>query len=43
MDKEELFTKIVLGEISGKNPAIHDYDKMVWSVRTGLLTLYFAG
>ncbi len=43
MDKEELITKIVLGEITGKNLAIHAYDKMVWTVRTGFLTLYFAG
>ncbi len=43
MDKEELITKIVLGEITGKNQAIHAYDKMIWTVRTGFLTLFFAG
>lgn len=43
MDKDELITKIVLGEITGKNQAIHAYDKMIWTVRTGFLTLFFAG
>lgn len=42
MDKEELTSKIVLGEITGKNQAIHAYDKMIWTVRTGFLTLFFA-
>src|SRR5262245_28107861 len=35
--------KLVLDEISGKNKAIHAYDKMIWTVRTGFLTLFFAG
>jgi len=43
MDKEELISKIVLGEITGKNQAIHAYDKLIWTVRTGFLTIYFAG
>ncbi len=42
MDKEELTSKIILGEITGKNQAIHAYDKMIWTVRTGFLTLFFA-
>jgi len=40
---EELITKIVLGEIAGKNQAIQAYDKLIWTVRTGFLTLFFAG
>lgn len=43
MDKEDLISKIVLGEITGKNQAIHAYDKMIWTIRTGFLTLFFAG
>lgn len=34
---------IILGEISGKNNAIHAYDKIIWTVRSGYLTLMFGG
>lgn len=34
---------IILGEIAGKNNAIHAYDKIIWTVRSGYLTLMFAG
>jgi mannose-6-phosphate isomerase-like protein (cupin superfamily) len=34
---------VVLGEIAGKNTAIHAYDGIIWKVRTGFLTLVFAG
>lgn len=40
---ESLIKRVVLDEITGKNQAIHAYDKMVWTVRTGFLTLVFAG
>lgn len=43
MDKKDLISKIILGEITGKNQAIHAYDKMIWTIRTGFLTLFFAG
>lgn len=39
----EFVEKIVLGEIEGKNRAIHAYDGMVWKIRTGFLTLLFGG
>lgn len=39
----ELLEKIVLGEIEGKNRAIHAYDGMAWKIRTGFLTLLFGG
>jgi hypothetical protein len=35
--------KVVLGEIDGKNRAIHAYDSISWKVRTGFLTLLFGG
>jgi len=40
---KNLLQKIILDEMTGKNQAIHSYDKMIWAVRTGLLTLLFAG
>jgi hypothetical protein len=35
--------KVIMGEIDGKNAAIHAYDKIIWQVRTGFLTLVFGG
>jgi len=29
-EKEEIIEKLVLGEIAGKNRAIHAYDGIVW-------------
>jgi hypothetical protein len=43
MSELSLIEKLVLDEISGKNQAIHAYDRMMWTVRTGFLTLFFAG
>lgn len=44
MKKDETFSKqTVLNEISGKNVAIHAYDKIIWQVRTGFLSLTFGG
>ncbi len=39
----DLLEKIVLGEIEGKNLAIHAYDSIIWKVRTGSLILMFGG
>lgn len=41
--EETYLTKIIQGEIDGKNTAIHAYDKMMWTVRSGYLTLVFGG
>lgn len=45
--KEESHRSVIKGlinsEIAGKNNAIHAYDRMVWTVRSGFLTLVFAG
>ena len=38
-----LLQKIVLGEIEGKNRAIHAYNDIVWKIRTGFLTLILGG
>lgn len=43
MSEENLIQRIVLDEITGKNQAIHAYDRMIWTIRTGFLTLFFAG
>ncbi len=42
-ENDDLFEKVILGEIEGKNRAIHAYDGMVWKIRTGFLTLLFGG
>ncbi|MDP2619116.1 MAG: hypothetical protein Q8P46_02895 [Hyphomicrobiales bacterium] len=42
-EKNDLLERIVLGEIEGKNRAIHAYDGIVWKIRTGFLTLLFGG
>lgn len=34
---------IILGEIQGKNAAIHAYDKILWMIRSGYLTLFYGG
>jgi hypothetical protein len=34
---------VVLGEISGKNAAIIGYDGIIWKIRSGYLTIIFAG
>ncbi|MEP6507598.1 MAG: hypothetical protein ABJC63_05175 [Gemmatimonadales bacterium] len=38
-----LLSTLILGEVAGKNGAIHAYDRMVWTVRSGFLTLLFGG
>lgn len=43
MPEEPLNQKIILQELECKNEAIHEYDKMLWPLRTGFLTLFFAG
>ena len=43
MNENSLISKIIIDEIGGKNQAIHAYDKMIWTVRTGFLTIFFAG
>jgi hypothetical protein len=40
---ETILEKMVLGEIAGKNKAIHAYDEIAWKIRTGFLTLLFGG
>jgi len=34
---------VILGEIGGKNAAIHAYDGIIWKIRTGFPTLMFGG
>jgi hypothetical protein len=43
MNQDEVIQKIVMDEIAGKNLAIHSYDKMIWMIRSGFLTLFGAG
>lgn len=43
MSKESLFEQIILGEIGGKNSAIHAYDQMIWKIRSGFLAILFGG
>ena len=40
---QDLLEKVILGELEGKNRAIHAYDDIVWKIRSGFLTLLFGG
>jgi hypothetical protein len=42
MADESFLAKTILQEIQGKNQAVHEYDRMIWAIRTGLLTVFFA-
>ena len=39
----QLQQKMILDEIFGKNNAIQTYDQQLWTIRSGFLTLLFAG
>ena len=41
MEIDERIDKIIHGEIEGKNRAIHAYDKIIWMIRSGYLTVFF--
>ena len=43
MGEMSFINQILLEEIAGKNKAIHAYDKILWTVRSGFLTIFFAG
>ncbi len=43
MADETFIEKITINEIAGKYAPIHAYDGMIWKVRSGFLTLVFAG
>ena len=43
MEKPNMLEQVVLGEIAGKNAAIHAYDKIIWIIRSGYLALTFVG
>jgi hypothetical protein len=38
-----LLEKVVLGEVEGKNKAIHAYDSIIWKIRSGFLVILFSG
>ena len=42
MADKSFLQELILNEIKGKNAAIHAYDRMSWTVRSGFLTLFFA-
>jgi hypothetical protein len=41
--KNTIIYQLLFKELEGKNRAIHAYDSILWKVRTGFLTLIFAG
>ena len=43
MPERSVKQQILLEEMAGKNAAIHAYDHIIWVVRSGYLTLFFAG
>ena len=40
---ESTLSRLALAEVEGKNTAIHAYDQMIWTVRSGFVTLFFGG
>ncbi len=42
MEWKEILKDTIKFEMDGKNQAIHEYDKMIWALRTGFLTVFFA-
>lgn len=42
MPDRSLLMDLVLGEIGGKNNAIQAYDRILWTIRSGYLALFFA-
>jgi hypothetical protein len=38
---DSTITRLALAEVEGKNSAIHAYDQMIWTVRSGFVTLFF--
>jgi len=42
-NENEFIKGLISSEIGGKKQAIHAYDRMIWTVRSGFLTLVFAG
>jgi hypothetical protein len=43
MVESSVALQIALGEIAGKNSAIHAYDRMIWQIRARYLSLFFGG
>ena len=43
LSAETNLSKLAFAEVAGKNQAIHAYDQMIWTVRSGFVTLFFAG
>lgn len=43
MEKGDMIFRMITDELSGKIKAIHAYDKMIWMIRSGFITLFFAG
>ena len=37
----QLQRELILGEIGGKNAAIHAYDKIIWIIRSGFVSIVF--
>lgn len=43
MPEPSFFQQVILDEMTGKNNAIHAYDRIVWIIRSGYITLVFGG
>ena len=42
-NENDFVKSLITDAMSGKKKAIHAYDRMIWTVRSGFLTLVFAG
>jgi hypothetical protein len=41
LDAHQTLVELAKGQLEGKNKAIHAYDQMIWTVRSGFVTLFF--
>jgi|WetSurMetagenome_2_1015567.scaffolds.fasta_scaffold408204_1 hypothetical protein len=42
-DHQKMICQILLNEIGEKHKANHEYDKMIWAIRSGFLAIFGAG
>lgn len=42
MSENSIFFNLVKTELTGKKAAIHAYDTIIWKIRSGYLTIFFA-
>jgi len=41
MSDRPILHQILLDEVAGKNRAVHAYDHILWTIRSGFVTVFF--